>query len=1165
IELPLRALFEAPTIAALATHVQTLGAGHGSHDDSAAAAPAAPLAASDALSGPLSGPLSGSLSGRLSGPLSPAQEALWIVERLNGPSDLYHEPQAIRIRGALDVAALARSLDALVARHPALRTAIRETADGLRQVVEPALDAGLTLVHATGDTAEARDRSLHELLEAALTQPFDLGEPPLLRARLVRMAHDDHVLLLVAHHIVTDGWSIGIVSRELRELYDGLSAGRAPSLPPLAARYLDVAAAQRERLASAETARDLAWWREQLAGLEPLDLPHDRPANARGHTAGGPPRATLDASLVNRLRALAQGERATLFTVMLAAYQVLLMRLSGREDFAVGTPVAGRTRRELEDVVGYFVNPLVLRTDLSGNPSLRQLLGRSLATILDAFEHQQVPFERLVSELAPERHADRNPLFDVMINFMDGNFGDFGLAGLDCEDVELSRAGSKFAMTLYVEVREAQVDLALVCRDDLFAPQRAAEMLRQYVALLGQIADEPDAPLHSCSLLTEAARRVLPDPAAPLRASAQVPVHETFLELARRAPERIALDHGEVQLGYAQLAARASRLASLLRERTLGRGDVVALQAPSGPALVQAMLAVLMSGAAFLVLDPALPAQRRQTMLRECKARLLLLAPDGGDAQPDESGVEILAIDEARCAGESDPEALPHTCHVDGDDPAYVFFTSGSSGTPKAVLGRHRSLAHFIAWQRQRYEVGPADRVSQLIGLSFDPLLRDVFLPLTSGATLCLPRPADLADPLQWLQHARVTIVHSTPAVVQSWLGGSPAHDALSALRWLFVSGEPLNDTLVARWRQGPGRASRMANFYGPTETTLIRCAYDVPQDVEPGIQPIGAPIPQSQALIVNAGGTLCGIGEPGEIVLRTAYPTLGYLNLPEENRLRFRPNPFTRDPSDTVYFTGDRGRYRPDGLLEICGRVDDQVKIRGVRVEPGEVAATLARHERIRECAVVARPDPHGQPALVAYYTSSGHVPAVPLELRRFLRQRLMRPMIPSAWCRLDALPLLPNGKLDRKALPPPDWSWQEREHVEPGSEAERALARIWCEVLGLSSIGIHDDFFDLGGDSLAATRAVARANAALGTDLALRALFEAPTIAELAQHWLKVQGAGDEAPLVPGAAANAAIVPASVAQQALWAIEQLAGPSGLYNITSATRFSGTLDAPAL
>jgi len=1178
VELPLRALVEAPNVAELAARIGALDPAQCAH----AAAGVAPLAPASALSGPL----------------SPAQEALWITERLNGRSDLYHLPQIVRIRGELNVDALARSLDTLVARHPCLRTALRETVDGIVQVVEPAAQAGLEVVEAAGRTADERERSLHDLLAAAATQPFDLSRPPLLRALLVRMTPDDHVLLMVTHHIVTDGWSAGIVARDLRTLYAALSSGREPSLPAPVAQYIDHAAAQRRRLDSPEGARDLAYWREQLAGLEPLELPRDRPAHGRIGTPARTPRAVLPASLVMPLKALAQRERATLFTVMLAAYQVLVMRLSGREDFAVGTPVTGRPRSELEDVVGYFVNPLVVRTDLSGNPPFRQLLGRSLQTMLDAFEHQQVPFERLVSELAPERHADRNPLFDVMINFMDGDFGALELPGLDCQSVERWWARPKFAMTLYAELRQAELHLTLTCRSDLFSSARAEEMLRQYVALLGQIVAEPDARVHAYSLVTDAARRVLPDPVCRMQAEPQVPVHEAFLEHARRAPGRIALDRGDGHQTYAELAARSSATASLLRERAVGRGDIVAIQVPSSPALVQAMLAVLMSGAAFLVLDPTLPLERRRTMVRECAARLLL-APDGYDVPAEYPHLEVVRLGEAWRAERPDEYPADDACGVDGDDPAYVFFTSGSTGTPKAVLGRHKSLAHFLAWQRRRYEVGADDRVSQLIGLSFDPLLRDVFLPLTSGATLCLPEAADLPDPIAWLRRERVTLVHSTPAVVQSWLARPAAHDALVDLRWLFLSGEPLNDALVGKWRSGPGRTSRMANFYGPTETTMIRCVYDVPDDVEPGIQPIGAPIPQSQALVIDAGGGLCGIGEPGEIALRTAYSTLGYLNLPEENRRRFRPNPFGSDPSDLVYFTGDRGRYRPDGLLEICGRLDDQVKIRGVRVEPGEVAATLARHERVRECAVVARPNPRGEPALVAYYTSSGNNPPDALELRRFLRQRVMRPMVPGAWCLLDALPLLPNGKVDRKALPAPDWSSQESDYVEPRSELERSLAAIWREILDLPLIGVNDDFFDLGGDSLAATRALARANAALGANVALRALFEAPTVAELAARIeatcsthptaddatttapeilpsepeaappiLPRAGVGqgeDEVPLVAGAAAEAQFAPASAAQEALWAIEQLAGPSGVYNIASAARFTGELDVAAL
>ena len=1126
---------------------------------------------------------------------SHAQEALWFIERLLGSSDLYHVTQAVRLKGPLDVDALERSLSALIERHSCLRTGFEERDGKPVPVVHPAEPARLELFAAEGRTANERERSTQQLLEAGAVQPFDLTRPPLIRARLVRLAVDEHVLLLVAHHIVTDGWSAGVIASDISALYAAFCGGRPPSLPALRASYVDFALSQRRRVASEAGAEDLRYWRSQLEGLEPLELPGDPGAPKRAQREGRIELAIVPANLACELKTLARREGATLFMVLLAAYQTLLMRLSGRDDFSVGVPVAGRNRTDLEGVVGYFVNSLVIRTGLSGSPSFRELLARTQQTALDALAHQETPFEQLVMDLAPERDLDRNPLFDLMFNYTEGLRGSFSLPGLDCKSEVLQRIPAKFAMTIYAEAEGDTVQLRLAYRGDRFSPARAASMLQQYMGLLEQIVGKPDASIQSYSLVTPSARKLLPDPVAEIAAPPQPCVPNQFLEWVRRSPERVALRQGERRTSYRELASNALGLASKLRERGIGRGDIVAIQMPRGTALVEAMLATLVSGAAFMVIDSALPRERRIVMLRESRARLLCV-PETSDAAFDAQypNLDTIRIAAGAKSDHADTPATWPMVNIGGDDPAYIFFTSGSTGEPKAILGRHKSLGHFLNWQRTRYGITPEDRVSQLIGLSFDPMLRDVFLPLTSGATLCIPEAADVPDPIGWLQRERVTVVHSTPAVLQSWLAERSGSAELTNLRWLFISGEPLLDSLVWKWRRGPGRLSRIVNFYGPTETTMIRCAYEVPQAVEPGVQPIGQPLPESQALIINAAGDLCGIGEPGEIALRTPFSTLGYLNLPEENRRRFRKNSFRDDKSDLVYYTGDRGRYRPDGLLEICGRLDDQVKIRGVRIEPGEVVAALSHHEGVRECAVVARPNAYGEPALVAYFVADGEAAPDASGLRAFLKQRLAGPLVPSAYVRLDALPMLPNGKIDRKALPPPDWGAPSTEYVAPCSEIEKTLAKIFEEVLGLERVGLRDDFFELGGHSLNATRVMARACEALGVEVPLRAVFETPNIEELAQAFAAVgkTDAASKRPLLldlrqggtrqptdsvavdigsgagmPDVAslAEAAAAPLSFAQEALWFLDRLTGPSSVYNIAMRARLVGPLRIDAL
>ncbi|MCM5570800.1 amino acid adenylation domain-containing protein [Burkholderiaceae bacterium FT117] len=1028
--------------------------------------------------------------GALSAPVaSHAQEALWFIERLLGPSDLYHVTKAVRLRGRLDEAALERSLSALIERHPCLRTGFEERDGKPVPFVSAPSPAKLATARAGGNTAEERRLSTLRLMEAEAMRPFDLARPPLIRGLLIRVGPEDHVFLLVAHHIVTDGWSMGIIAREIGELYGAFSAGGVPALPPLGADFAGHAVSQRLRIASDSGARDLDYWRAQLQGLEPLDLPTDPQLADGARYEGRTETAVIPVDLAQALRSLAQRSGATLFMALLAAYQALLMRLSGQHDFAVGVPVAGRDGTALEGVVGYFVNALAVRTDLSGSPGFLTLLARTRRTVLDALEHQQTPFEQLVHELAPDRDPDRNPLFDVMFNYTEGLRGRFLLPGLECTSETVPRMPSKFAMTLYAEAQGDGVELRLAYRGDRFSQARAAAMLAQYVALIEQVVAQPEAPVGAHSLVTDQTRALLPDPAAEISAPPQVPV-----------PARIAIREGDRQLGYRDLVAGALDLASLLRARGVARGDVVAIQMPRSAALVEAMLAALMSGAALMVVDPALPRERRLVMLREARARLVCVSDAAGAcAEPPYPGVEALRVDEGRAAAGSAPEPS-EAAEVDGNDPAYLFFTSGSTGQPKAILGRHKSLSHFLDWQRAQYRIGADDRVSQLIGLSFDPLLRDVFLPLTSGGTLCIPGEDDFADPIGWLMREKVTVVHSTPAVVQSWLAARPADAELPDLRWLFLSGEPLTDSLVQRWRRGPGRRTRLVNFYGPTETTMIRCAYEIPEDVQPGIQPVGLPLPHSQALVLNPAGGLCGIGEPGEIVLRTPFSTLGYLNLPDENARRFRRNPFRDDDADLVYFTGDRGRYRPDGVLEICGRLDDQVKIRGVRVEPGEVAAVLSRHEGVDECVVVARPDPRGETALAAYFVAGGPTAPGASELRAYLKRHLSAALVPASFVRLDSLPLLPNGKVDRRALPAPDWGASAAGYAAPRSEIERTLASIWEGLLGVERVGLDDDFFELGGHSMLAIRVLAEVDRRLGRQLRMAAFFEAPTIRQFA-----------------------------------------------------------------
>ena len=1146
VELPLRALFDAPTVAGLALWVER------QHVRSAATAiPCAPSARGTPASAPLTA----------------VQQGMWFVDRLEGGT-AYTIAHALRRHGRLDVLALQRALDALIVRHDGLRSAFQDTGGVPTQVFLERAVWPLTQVDLGPVPGAQREAALQRHLTQFAQTPFDLAAAPLARATLFQLGDAEQVLALALHHIVCDGWSFDLLLRELAALYDAARNGSVAALPALALTWRDLAFWQQACRASGALEASLPYWREQLQGLEPTRLPLDASA-ADGHDAAAPvERVRITGALAERLEGLARAHNATVFMLVLAAVKTLLARRTGRDDIAVGTPVAGRDAPELEPVVGPLLNTLVLRTDLGGNVSFAQVLDRVRATTLDAFAHQDLPFEHLVAQLAPQRTPGQQPFFDVMVNSFGAWSGAPAFGDVPTQPVALAVAAPKFPLTVYLQAGAGSLELCLVARPDRFSGAGLRGLLDQLLHLLQQVAEQPDQALSHLSLVTPAARALLPDPARPLPLPPFRPVVQTLADHARRAPGHTAVQTGQRRHDYAELQHKVQALALALRRAGVEHGDVVAISGPRCFAVVAAMFATLHCGAVFMTLDVALPLQRRRTMLQGAGAKFLCAI--GSDATLDaaDAGTPLrtLMLDAHLDALPAVPTAQLRTlpeAPCSGDDPAYVFFTSGSSGQPKAVLGRHRGLAHFVDWQRTRFAVTPADRVSQLIGLSFDPLLRDVFLPLTSGATLCIPQERDLLDPLAWLARERVSISHTTPTVLQSWLQTHRAGAALPRLRCLFIAGEPLTDALVEAWRARVGSDGDIVNLYGPTETTMARCFHVVGARPARGVQPVGHALPDSQVLVLNAHATPCGFGEAGEIVIRTPLRSLGYLGQPEETARRFRPNPWRDDADDRLYFTGDLGRTRPDGELEILGRLDDQVKIRGVRIEPAEVMAVLARHPAVRQCAVLPRRAADGQTMLVAYVVSAVAVSAD--TLRTHLAAQLPQAYLPAAFVWLDALPTLPNGKVDRARLPAPAAETAApSQWVAPRSPVEQALWEIWRDVLHVEAFGINDSFFALGGHSLLATQVLARVRDALGVELPLRSLFEAPSLAgQAAAVEQALHGGGDPATaLLPiRRLSRDSLLPTSYSQRRMWLIQQFNPESAAYNMPFAVRLRGRLD----
>ncbi|HSL81320.1 MAG TPA: amino acid adenylation domain-containing protein, partial [Thermoanaerobaculia bacterium] len=1122
-----------------------------------------------------------------------AQQRLWLLDRLSPGTASYNMPFGYRLRGGLDREALVRSLAELARRHESLRTTFGEEDGQPVQLVAVPGEGGFewTEENLSGLPEGDRETRAEARVTAEAGRPFDLARGPLARALLLRIGEGEHRLLLNLHHAVFDGWSHGVLWRELEALYGAFREGRPSPLAEPSLQYADFAVWQRARMEGEELRRHLDFWRERLAAPpRALELPTDRSRPAQPSDRGEVVVATLPEALVARLRGLAKEWGGSLFMALLTGFQVLLSRLSGQTDLLVGVPDAGRTRLELEEVVGFFVNALTVRADLSDDPSFAALFDRTRRQVLGATAHQEVPVEKLLEELQPERSLSRAPLYQVLFNMVDLPPRRLALAGLEVAPEPVHFHPAKFDFTVYAETVGGEVRLELLYSTDLFERPRVEALLDQYRQLLEGLAGRPDVPVSRFPLLTPAAARVLPDPRAPLPGDWRGPVHAPLERWAREAPGRTAAVDPRGELTFGQLDARANRLAHRLREEGIGTGDRVAILGHRDASLPVAVFGVVKAGAAFAVLDPAYPAARLAACLEQLAPRAVVeLAgagslPAAAEAALGDGPCLRLRLPERGAADEegylADRPASPPGVAVGPDDPAVVIFTSGSTGVPKGVVGRHGPLTHFLPWMCERFGLSGEDRFSVLSALSHDPLQRELFIPVWLGAPMLFPDPERMGEPgwlATWAAREGVTVAALTPAMLQllSQLPeGEPSSDEplLPALRRAFVVGEVLPRAHVGRLRRLAPAVS-CVNLYGATETQRAISFHEADLD-RPGkeVLPLGRGMEGVQLLVVREDGELAGIGEPGEIWVRSHHLAAGYLNDPERTAARFLPNPFLGDAApagDRVYRTGDVGRYLPDGTVEFSGRADGQVKVRGFRIETGEVESVLGRHPRVAECAVIARDDLPGGRGLAAYVVSERPGPVPARELRAYLLARLPDYMVPAVFVDLEGLPRSGTGKVDRGALPAPGPGDLAAAggRTAPRNEVEELLAGLWRELLGIDRVAVEDDFFALGGHSLLATRLIARIRSAFGRELPLAALFEEPTLGGLARR-IEEAEAGSVVPpvtrLTP--AERAAGVPLSLAQQRLWFLEQLGlTGSSAHHIVQALALSGELSVPAL
>lgn len=1038
--------------------------------------------------------------------LSFSQQRLWFLSQFEGSQSAYNIPVALRLEGHLQDDLLVQSLQKIVDRHEVLRTHFVLHQGEPLQVVAEQIELPLERWDWRSLPPDQLNDSLQTTLRQESQHSFHLQTGPLFRVVLIQATPTVHYLIATLHHIITDAWSMGILVQELVAHYN--TQGQRDAMPPLGLQYVDYAQWQRQWLSQSEAAQQLAYWKTHLKGMSPLlELPTDHPRPPLQTFRGQTLKTRLDAELTRELNAIAQSTGTTLFMVLEAAFALFLSRLSRQSDIPIGTPVANRNTSELEPLIGFFVNTLILRNDVSGNPTVREFLERTKRLALEGYRNQDIPFEHLVEVVQPTRTLSHSPLFQVMFSFQNAPEKALELPNLTLTPVPIPNATAKFDLLLTMGESGGQLSADWEYNCDLFESATIERFADHFATLLGQMVQQPNAPIDSLSLLSAQARQqiVYDWNHTTTEFNDSFLLHHGFEAKAKQQPEEIALLYADQTVSYQTLNHRANQVAHRLRELGVGPETLVGVYGERSPDLVVGLLAILKAGGAYIPLDPNYPPDRIAQMLEDAQPSVVLTQQQFVDRLPQHQS-QILCLDQPNTFATYPTHNLD--LEINPDQLAYIIYTSGSTGKPKGVMISHRGAVNTNLDINQRFRVGAGDRIISLASLSFDLSVYDIFGFLAAGGGIVIPPAKDTLNPAAWLQlmhQHRVTYWDTAPAVMEMLMTTVIQQNLRlpDSLRVVMMSGDAISVTLPDQIRNHAQPQIQIYSFGGATEGSIWSICYPI-ETVEPHWTsiPYGKPISNQRFHILDTNLNPVPIGVAGELHIGGTGVALGYFNRPELTAERFIPDPFFDEPNAHLYKTGDLGRYLPDGTIQFLGRIDHQVKIRGFRIELGEIEAAITQSPNVQEAAIMVREDRPGSKQLCAYVVPQPQQTVEITALRQTLRQKLPDYMVPAFIMCLEQLPLTSNGKVDRKALPQPEESGDRTSIALPQTQLERQIAQVWADLLGASTIGLHDNFFDLGGHSLLMVQVQAKLQTLLQRELNIVDLFQFPTIAQLASH---------------------------------------------------------------